>query len=89
TEYAMDACYMNLDTVLGEMNRIQGIICFSLFMLPARAERRHALYQRIFDTGGDLHGALENMAIRGPEDAARLEDIFMVDRHAATSQQGY
>jgi sporadic carbohydrate cluster protein (TIGR04323 family) len=89
TEYAMDACYMNLDTVLGELDRIQGIVCFSLFMLPARAERRHALYQRIFDSGGDLHGALENMAIRGPEDAARLEDIFMVDRHAATSQQGY
>jgi sporadic carbohydrate cluster protein (TIGR04323 family) len=89
TEYAMDACYMNLDTVLGELDRIQGIVCFSLFMLPARAERRQALYQRIFDMGGDLHGALENMAIRGPEDAARLEDIFLVDRHAAASQQGY
>ena len=89
TEYAMDACYMNLDTVLGELDSIQGIVCFSLFMLPARAERRRDLYQRIFDTGGDLHGALENMAIRGPEDAARLEDIFMVDRHAASSRQGY
>lgn len=89
TEYAMDACYMNLDTVLGELGRIEGIVCFSLFMLPARAERRLDLYRRIFDTGGDLHGALENMAIRGPEDAARLEDIFMVDRHAASSQQEY
>ncbi len=89
TEYAMDACYMNLDTVLGELDHIEGIVCFSLFMLPARAERRLALYQRIFDSGGDLHGALENMAIRGPEDAARLEDIFMVDRHAASSQAGY
>ncbi len=87
TEYAMAACYMNLDTVLGELDRIQGIVCFSLFMLPARVERRQALYQRIFDAGADLHGALENMAIRNPEDAARLEDIFMVDRHAASSLQ--
>ncbi|MBT6590541.1 MAG: hypothetical protein HOO02_16670, partial [Rhodospirillaceae bacterium] len=61
--------------------------CFSLFMLPSRAERRHALYQRIFEAGADLHGALENMAIRGPEDAARLEDIFMVDRHAISTLQ--
>ncbi len=75
TEYAMDACYMNLETVLGELQRIQGVICFSLFMLPARAERRAVLYERIFDSGADLHGALENMAIRNPEDAARLEDV--------------
>jgi hypothetical protein len=27
------------------------------------------------------------MAIRNPEDAARLEDIFLVDRHAATTLQ--
>ena len=85
TEYAMDACYMNLDTVLGELDRIQGIICFSLFMLPARPARRRELYQRIFDAGADFHGALENMAIRGPEDAARLEDIFQVERHAAAA----
>ncbi len=87
TEYAMDACYMNLEAVLGELNRVEGIICFSLFMLPARAERRSELYQRIFEAGADLHGALENMAIRNAEDAARLEDIFLVDRHAATAQR--
>jgi sporadic carbohydrate cluster protein (TIGR04323 family) len=87
TEYAMDACYMNLETVLGELDRIQGVICFSLFMLPARAERRAALYERVFAAGADLHGALENMAICGPEDAARLEDIFLVDRHAAPALQ--
>ena len=85
TEYAMDACYMNLETVLAEFDRVEGVICFSLFMLPARAERRHELYQRIFDSGSDLHGALENMAVRGPEDAAHLEDIFMVEQYAAPS----
>lgn len=46
-----------------------------------------ALYERIFDAGADLHGALENMAIRSPEDAARLEDIYLVDRHAASALQ--
>ena len=78
---------MNLETVLGELPRIEGVICFSLFMLPSRAERRHELYQRIFETGADLHGALENMAIRSPEDAARLEDIFMVEQFAAVTPQ--
>lgn len=85
TEYAMDGCYMNLETVLEELDAIEGVIAFSLFMLPKRAERRRQLYQRIFDAGCDLHGALEGMAVRNLEDAARLEDIFLVDRFAATS----
>lgn len=83
TEYAMDGCYMNLETVLGELDHIEGIVCFSLFMLPKRAERRRALYDRIFAASADLHGALENMAIRTEADIARLEDIFLVDRFAA------
>lgn len=83
TEYAMDGCYMNLETVLGELDHIEGVVCFSLFMLPKRAERRRALYDRIFAAGADLHGALENMAIRTEADIARLEDIFLVDRFAA------
>jgi sporadic carbohydrate cluster protein (TIGR04323 family) len=83
TEYAMDGNYMNLETVLGELDRIEGVICFSLFMLPKRAEKRHALYDRVLDAGADLHGARENMAIRTADDVARREDIFLVDQHAA------
>jgi sporadic carbohydrate cluster protein (TIGR04323 family) len=85
TEYAMDGCYMNLETVLGELDEIQGVIAFSLFMLPRRAEKRQRLYERIFAAGADLHGALEGMAVRNLEDVARLEDIFLVDHFAATS----
>ncbi len=85
TEYAMDGCYMNLETVLEELDALRGVIAFSMFMLPKRPERRHQLYERIFDAGCDLHGGLEGMAVRNLEDAARLEDIFLVDRFAATS----
>tara|TARA_R110002167_G_scaffold101520_3_gene264381 strand:- start:47 stop:514 length:468 start_codon:yes stop_codon:yes gene_type:complete len=83
TEYAMEGCYMNLETVLEEVERIEGVILFSVFMLPERRERRLALYERVFDAGADLHGALENFAIRTPEDVARLEDILAVERFAA------
>ena len=80
TEYAMDGCYMNLESVLGELERIEGVILFSVFMLPQRRERRLELYERVFAAGADLHGALESMPVRTPEDAARLEDILAVDR---------
>ncbi len=83
TEYAMDACYMNLESVLESIDELDGIILFSLFMLPQKPERRHALYERVFAAGADLHGALEGMAITGPEDVARLEDILMIERALA------
>ncbi len=85
TEYAMDGCFMNLETVLNELASIKGFIAFSLFMLPRSADGRCHIYDRVFAAGADLHGALEGMAIREPADAARLEDIFMLDRVVATS----
>ena len=78
TEYAMAGCYMNLQTVLDEVEAVEGVICFSLFMLPRRSER-------VLEAGAELHGALENLPVRSPEDVARLEDVFMVDRFAASS----
>lgn len=78
-EYAMDGCYMNLQTVLDELPRIQGIVAFSLFMLPQRAERRLGIYRRVLDTGTTLHGALEGTGLAGNADIARIEDMFALD----------
>jgi sporadic carbohydrate cluster protein (TIGR04323 family) len=81
-EYAMPGCYMNLETVLEELDRIEGVLLFSLFMLPQRPERRRAIYDRVFAAGASLHGALENLSVREEGDVARVEDIFAIDRLA-------
>ena len=83
TEYAMPGCYMVLESVLNELAHVEGVICYSLFMLPQRPERRREIYRRVFEAGCSLHGALEGMAIKGRSDIAMLEDIFMVDQFAA------
>ena len=80
TEYAMPGCYMMLDSVVDELPQLEGMICFSMFMLPASAERRHAVYRRVLASGATLHAALEDMAIAGPADIARFEDVLLVDR---------
>ncbi len=83
TEYAMEACYMMLEAVLEDIENLDGIICYSLFMLPKQARRRHAIYRRAIGSGRTLHGALENMKITSPRDIARFEDIMLVDQFAA------
>ena len=83
TEYAMPGCYMNLEAVLEELEQIRGIILFSLFMLPEKSGRRRRIYDRVLESGADLHGALENMALGTQADVQRVEDIFQVERYAA------
>ena len=79
TEYGMAGNYMMLETVLAELDGLEGIILFSLFMLPQRPERRHAIYRRVLDAGGSLHAALEDLAVTCEADIARIEDILLLE----------
>ena len=78
TEYAMPGCYMMLEQVLDELPAIEGIICYSLGMLPADSARRRAVWRRVLDEGASLHGALEGLMVRSEADVARVEDIWLV-----------
>ena len=63
-KYAMPGCYLMLETVLDELPRLEGIICYSVFQLPGNARRRHEVYRRVLDSGASLHGAVESIACR-------------------------
>jgi len=83
-EYAMPGCFMMLENVLRELPKIEGVVCFSAFMLPPAAERRRALYRRILDSGATLHAALEDLTLRSDAEIQRFEDLlataFLLDR---------
>ncbi len=79
TEYAMPACYLILEDVVSEASTLNGVVLYSIFMLPQRAERRRDMCRRILDAGSTIHGAVENISIRSEEDLDRVEEIFLVD----------
>ena len=76
TEYAMPDCYMMLEEVLEELPRLDGIVCYSLFMLPRNPERRRAVLSRVLDSGRELHAAAEDLVLRTPSEAEALDDIL-------------
>ena len=78
TEYAMPHCYMMLDQVLEELPELEGIILYSMFMLPWDPERRRAVYRKVLAQGAALHAAAEDFTLRAEADVARWEDIFLV-----------
>ncbi|HEY1727850.1 MAG TPA: LIC12192 family sporadic carbohydrate cluster protein [Candidatus Baltobacteraceae bacterium] len=77
-EYAMPECYMMLENVLRELPKLEAIVCFSVFMLPAQAARRRELYTRILESGATLHAALENLELRSAAQIERFEDLLSV-----------
>lgn len=80
TEYTMPDCYMMLEQLLEELPRLDGIICYSLFMLPRNPHRRRGLLARILDSGKEFHAAAEDLILRTPADAAALDDILTLAR---------
>ncbi len=84
-EYAMPSSYMVLETLLDELDDLDGIALFSLFMLPKRKERRELIYERLLSKGKHLHAALEDFCLSKPEDIQRFEDLIGVDQHASPS----
>lgn len=77
TEYAMSGCYMILSDVLKELAELEGIVLFSLFMLPANATKRREIYQTVLSHETELHCALEGLVLRSEKDILQLEDTLM------------
>lgn len=86
TEYAMPGCYMMLEEVLSSLPSIDGIVLFSIFMLPESAEKRARIYEKLLTEGRSLHAALEDLSIRKKEDIQLIEDILTLNKIALTPE---
>ncbi|XZN90168.1 MAG: LIC12192 family sporadic carbohydrate cluster protein [Microcoleus sp.] len=76
TEYAMPGCYMMLYDVLAELPQVEGIILFSLFVLPQRTESRLEIYDRILGAGCELHAGLEEMVLQDRNEIEKFEEMI-------------
>ncbi|MBO6948138.1 MAG: sporadic carbohydrate cluster protein, TIGR04323 family [Rhodospirillales bacterium] len=76
TEYAMPGCYMMLERVFNELPKVEGIVLYSLFMMPAERARRAQLWDVLRREGGTVHAAVEGYAIETEADIERVETIW-------------
>ena len=80
----MPGCFMMLENVLRELPKLEGIVCFSAFMLPPGTKERTALYARVLSAGATLHAALENLSLRSEAEIPQFEDLlgaaFLLER---------
>lgn len=86
SEYKMKSCYMILEEIMAAIDSLQGVVLFSIFMLPESREKRLRMYKTVLDAGCSLHGALEDVALHTWEDVQRIEDIVMMNKMAKTDE---
>ena len=76
TEYAMPGCYMVLEQVLADLPAVDGVILYTMFMLPAVPEQRDAVYRRLLTAGCSLHAAVEGFVLQSETDVERWENVL-------------
>jgi sporadic carbohydrate cluster protein (TIGR04323 family) len=76
TEYAMADCYLVLEQVLAELATLDGVILYTMFMLPSEPERRARIYRRVLETGCSLHAAVEGFILEDEADIERWENVL-------------
>lgn len=78
TEYAMADSGLILESVLQELDHIDGIVMYSLFQLPHEASERRSVIQRVLGAGRTLHFAVENMTVQDHTSAHAVEQCWLV-----------
>lgn len=76
-EYRLPGSYLMLAQLLGDMADMDGLVFYSLRMLPDVRTARVALYNQVLTAGKSLHFAVEDQAIRQSSDIDRIEDILL------------
>ena len=79
TEYSMKNCTMIFESVIEQINSLEGIILFSMFQLPKLKKDRLEVYEKILNSKSSLHAASEKLLLDKESDIERWENIILVD----------
>jgi sporadic carbohydrate cluster protein (TIGR04323 family) len=64
--------------MINELDRYEGLLATSMFMMPKRAERRRKIYDAVLKQGASLHFVLEDVVIRKAADIDAVEEILSI-----------
>lgn len=85
TENIFPHSYMALEGLIKELDRYEGLLVTSMYMVPKRAERRRTIYDAVLANDASLHFVLEDFVIRTLDDIEPVEEILIMQNVHATS----
>ena len=78
TEYAIPGSSLMLQQLLDGLEKLDGIILYSLFQLPENRSSRQTIYQQVLAQKKSLHFAVETLVLQEERDCQHIEDIWGV-----------
>ena len=78
TEYAMPNSDSMLKQVISELDKINGIVAYSIFQLPINREDRVIAIRSILEQKKEIHFACEDMRIQNNEDFEKIQNIWQI-----------
>jgi sporadic carbohydrate cluster protein (TIGR04323 family) len=76
-----------LEGMINELDRYEGLLATSMFMMPERAKRRRKIYEAILKKGASLHFVLEDVVVRNSSDIEPVEEILSIHNLLPTVPQ--
>lgn len=77
TEYSMRNSYSVLDSVLKELKKLNGVVFYSLYLLPECKKDRLKIYNKFRRLSKTLYFAVENLIIKSNKDFIELEELII------------
>ena len=67
-----------LKQVISELDKINGIVAYSIFQLPINLEDRVVAIRSILEQKKEIHFACEDMRIQNNEDFEKIQNIWQI-----------
>jgi len=81
TEYNMKNCYTMLNTLIKDINKIDGIIFYSIEMLPDNKNEVLKLISLFLKKNKMLYFAVEELKVSSKNDLKKIEDILSIKKN--------
>ena len=80
TEYAMAGSHLILQQIMDELPQLEGIVFYSLFLLPEQKKERDRVCKVILENNKTIFFAVEGLLMSNKIEHERIETIWQVQK---------
>lgn len=81
TEYNMKNCYIMLNSLIKDINKIDGIIFYSIEMLPEDKKKALKLIDFIINKKKTVYFAVEEFKVSSKKDLKKIKEILLIKKY--------
>ena len=82
TEYKMENCYLMLKSVLKNVSFIDGIVFYSIFMLPNIKKERLSIFKSVLKKKKIIRFALEEIELKNYSNIKYIENLYLIKKNS-------